>query len=235
MAPSMFSNRNCAKTLVNRTQGLKNANDSLMNRVLELSQGDLNKDGKEEESYYRKFKLRIHEIQGKNCLTNFHGMELTSDRLRSIVKKWHTLIEAHTDVKTNDGYLLRVFVMAITKRRPNQVRKTSYAQSSQVRQIRKKIFDIVANEVTNCSLKQVVSKLTTESIGKEIEQRCQCIYPLQNACVRKVKILKSPKYDVQKLLELHTVTESDDFPMADAAVERPVGEGFAEPAPLATV
>jgi len=40
-------------------------------------------------------------------------------------------------------------------------------------------------------------------IGKEIEKACQGIYPLQNVFVRKVKVLKSPKFDAHKLTELH--------------------------------
>ena len=34
-----------------------------------------------------------------------------------------------------------------------------------------------------------------ESIGREIEKACQGIFPLQNVYIRKVKILKSPKFD----------------------------------------
>jgi hypothetical protein len=72
-------------------------------------------------------------VQGRNCLTQFHGMDLTTDKLRSLVRKWQTLIEAHVDVKTTDGYFLRLFCISFTKKRPGQVKKTAYAQSSQVR------------------------------------------------------------------------------------------------------
>jgi len=165
-----------------------------------VSLADLNKD---EEQSFRKIKLRIDEIQGKNCLTNFHGMDFTSDKLRSLVRKWQTLIEAHVDVKTTDGYLLRLFAIGFTKRRPSQVRKTTYAQSSQIREIRKKMFEIMTREATSCDLKELVQKFVPEAIGREIEKASRSIYPLQNVYVRKAKILKSPKFDVSKLLELH--------------------------------
>ena len=82
------------KTLVNRTTGLKNANDALKGRIFEVSLADLQKD---EDHAFRKIKLRVDEVQGKNCLTNFHGLDFTSDKLRSLVRKWHSLIEAHAD------------------------------------------------------------------------------------------------------------------------------------------
>ena len=62
-------------------------------------------------------------------------MSFTTDKLRSLVKKWQTLIEAHVDVKTTDNYMLRLFCIGFTKRRPNQVKRTCYAQASQIRQV----------------------------------------------------------------------------------------------------
>ena len=199
-APSMFDTRNVGKTLVNRSQGLRNANDSLKGRIIELSLGDLNKD---EDQSFRKIKLRVDEVQGRDCLTNFHGMDFTSDKLRSLVRKWQSLIEAHVDVKTTDGYLLRLFAIGFTKRRPTQVSKTTYAQTAQIREIRRKMFEIMTKEATSCDLKELVQKFVPEAIGREIEKACRGIYPLQNVYVRKAKILKAPKFDMSKLLELH--------------------------------
>lgn len=111
-APAFFAVRQVGKTLVNRTQGLKNAKDFLKNRVLEVNLADLNNNM---EDGFRKVKLQIQEVAGKTCLTNFYGMDFTTDKLRSLVKKWQSLIEAHIDVKTTDGYLLRIFTIVSSK------------------------------------------------------------------------------------------------------------------------
>ncbi len=165
------------KTLVNRTTGLKNANDALKGRIFEVSLADLQKD---EDHAFRKVKLRVDEVQGKNCLTNFHGLDFTSDKLRSLVRKWQTLIEANVVVKSTDDYLLRLFAIAFTKRRPNQIKKTTYARSSQIRAIRKKMVEIIQREASSCTLSQLTTKLIPEVIGREIEKATQGIYPLQN-------------------------------------------------------
>ena len=48
-------------------------------------------------------------------------MDFTTDKLRSLVRKWQTLIEAHVEVKTTDGYMLRMFCIGFTKKRAGQV------------------------------------------------------------------------------------------------------------------
>ena len=128
-----------------------------MGRIFEVSLADLNKD---EELGYRKIKLQVEDVQGYNCLTNFHGMDMTRDKLCSLIRKWQTLIEAHVDVRTTDGYYLRIFAIAFTKKQSNQaVKSTCYAQAGQVRNIRKKMFEIMTEEASKCDLKELVQKL----------------------------------------------------------------------------
>jgi len=218
-APLNFPAHAIGKTVATKTTGQRQARDSLVGRVFEASLGDLKPQGGEEEAF-RKFRFRVEDVQGSQCLTNFYGMDLTTDKLRSLVRKWQTLIETHVDVKTADGYTLRLFAIAFTKRRPNQLRKTSYAQSAQIRQIRKKMVEIIQREAS-CELNELVNKFVAEVIGREIEKSTQGIYPLKDVMIRKVKMLRTPKTDVGKLLELHGGAEV----VKTAAEKAPIAAG----------
>lgn len=61
--------------------------------------------------------------------------------------------------------------------------------------------EIMVNQSQSCDLKDLVQKFIPESVGKEIEKATSSIYPLQNVYIRKVKILKAPKFDLGKLME----------------------------------
>lgn len=147
------------------------SSDALKGRVFEVSLADLQ--APDEEQAHRKIKLICEEVQGRNCLTNFHGMDLTRDKLCSLLKKWQTLIEASVDVKTTDGYTVRMFAIAFTKKRQNQSRQTSYAQSAQVRQIRAKMIEIMHAEASKCDLTGLIIKLYVVAVAVAVE-RCCC-------------------------------------------------------------
>jgi len=221
-APGLFTERFCGYTPVTRSSGTHSATESLKGRIFEVCLADLNKD---EDQAFRKMKLVAEEVQGKNVLTNFYGMDFTRDKLCSLIKKWQTLIEAHADVKTTDGYTVRLFTIGFTKKRQNQVSKTSYAQSGQIRQIRKKMVQIMTQEAAKGDLKELFSKFIPESIGKEIEKACYGIYPLQNVFIRKCKILKQPKFDLTRLMELHEGGEDAGRKVDEGAVETLAGAG----------
>lgn len=94
-----------------------------------------------------------------DCYTNFYGMDITRDKLCTLVKKWHTLVEAFVQTKTVDGYLMRVFSIGFTKRTSKQVKATCYAKSSQKKAIRKKMMEIMSNEIQKSTLKELTKKL----------------------------------------------------------------------------
>jgi len=218
-APAPFTVRYIGKTCVTRTTGTKIATDALKGRVVEASLADLNNN----QDAWRKIKLCVEDIEGRNCLTNFHGMDMTRDKLCQYIRKWQTLIDAHCEVKTNDGYVLRIFVTAFTGRQSTQARKTSYAQQQQIKLIRKKIVEILAKEASTSSLVDLVAKLNhVDQFPKLITKACQFIYPLSAAVIRKVKTLKKPKFDVTRLNELHK-----EAPVKAAAPEKKGKKGEA--------
>lgn len=122
-----------------------------------------------------------------------------------MVKKWQTMIEANLDVRTTDGYLLRVFCIGFTTKDSLSNRKTCYAQHSQVRAIRKKMTDIITRDVSSSDLKEVVNKLLPDSIAKDIEKACHGIYPLHDVHIRKVSIARS-KVPSDKWKQLNSIS-----------------------------
>jgi len=188
------------KTFVNKTQGTKIASDSLKGRVFEANLADLQQD---DNVAYRKVKLVCDEVQGKHCLTSFYGLDFTRDTLCSLLRKWQTLIETQIDVETKDGTRVRLFCIAFTSKRAKQVKKTCYATSAQVKQIRKIIFGLLKSEAESNDLNGLVKSIIGEDLKNRIVKQTSHIFPLQNVFVRKVKVVKRPKLDLAKLMEMH--------------------------------
>ena len=105
-----------------------------------------------------------------------------------------------------------MFILAFTKKRQNQVKRTCYAQSSQIRQMRKKMVEITKRQSESCDLKELVTKLIPDVFAKEIEKACAGIFPLQNVAVRKCKILSAPKFDMNRLMEVHGDYSGEEIP-----------------------
>merc|ERR1712011_78788 len=110
-------------------------------------------------------------------------------------------------------------------------KKTCYAQSQQIRNIRKKMVDIIQREVGSTDLKDVVNKLIPDSIARDIKKAYQGIYPLHDVHIRKVKVIRRPRFDLNKLMDMHGEGSGKAAVSTDAAtgeaVERP--EGYEPP------
>lgn len=211
-APTYFQGKNNRKvglTPVTKTTGQRIETEGLKGRICEFNLADLKEDDAGDVGH-KKIKLEVQEIQGRNCLTDFHGMELTRDKMCQMIKKKYSLIEATADCRTNDGYTVRMFCIAFTKEvKDFQVRQFTYAQTAQIRKIRRKMVQIMQQEVAQGQLKNLVQSLVVDKIESAIKQATSRIFPLEPVHIQKVKIVKKPKLDITKLMEIHDKSTDD--------------------------
>merc|ERR1711933_282503 len=78
------------------------------------------------------------------------------------------------------------------------------AKDSQQKLIRTKMQEIMVNECQKSTLRELFKKFIGDQIGKTITKECSKIFPLENVLIKKVKVLKKPKFDLTKLMELYT-------------------------------
>ena len=196
-APGMFMKRMFTFSPVNQTVGKKLASEAMKGRVYEANLGDLNQ-GYESN---KKIKLIVEDADGssKIALTNFYGLDCTRDYLCSLIRKWHTLIDTFVDCKTNDGFLMRFFIVAFTAKNYYQKKAICYANRSQVRQMRAIMTKIITKECKSSSLKDLVGKVLGNKLTDEMTKKCKHIFPLENVTIRKVKSIKRPRVDMTQL------------------------------------
>jgi len=196
--------------------------ERLYDRVATIRCGDLDEnpqpDSAENLTTATNLKLRIAktDIKTNECWLDFHGMELTRDKTCQFLKKWVTLVEAYVDIKTTDNYVFRVFGMALTKKQDAQCKKTAYAKTSQVKRIRQRMKEIMNNNLAEKSTKDFVSRILVDKCGDVFKKELSFIFPVKDACIRKVKLIKKPnKEDLRRINELHTDTPEDQMEQQD--------------------
>jgi len=199
-------------TCANKTAQGITVEDRLFDRVCTIRCGDLEEkalpDSMDALTTMTNLKLRIAKTENNECWLDFHGMQLTREKTCSLLKKWVTLIEASVDIKTLDGYVFRIFGMALTKKQEGQCKKTAYAKTSQIKRIRQRMIEIMTQELGEKGTKEFVSRILVDKCGDAFKKDLGFIFPIKDACIRKVKLIKRPaKIDPRRIKELHTDTK----------------------------
>ena len=202
VAPANFKTRQFTKTICNKTQAMKLASTNLLGRVYEGHLADLNQ-ASDKDMPFRKVKFAVQDIQGRNLITQFHGMDLTADRTRSLVQKWGSLIETVVEAKTNDGYAMRLFVFAFTRRQKGQLSKNTYAKTRLEKWVRFRMTSMIQKRLAKSDINQAVTQLTQDILADALYKRCNPILPLRDVKIRKVKVTRTPKLDTMALAAAH--------------------------------
>jgi small subunit ribosomal protein S3Ae len=196
--PGFFGKRDIGFTVSHKCARGKVPADYLNNRVFELSHGDL----VEEQSHaYRLFSWKSVDVINNDVLTVFAGMRLSVDKMSSLMRKYRTLIEAQVDVKTVDGYILRLFSLGFTKKINNK--KACYAQQSKKRELRDAMIACMKEKAEKAQINELCTSLVAEDIEREIVEKCKNIMQVENVYVTKVKVIKAPVIAGEELKKLH--------------------------------
>ena len=203
--------------------------DSIRGRVVRSCQADLAPN--QDNFAWRKISLVVDETRGRDALCSFYGVDMTRDQLCALIKKRKTLIEGVQDCRSADGYVLRVFSIAFTRESINQKKKTNYALSSQQKEIRRRMNEVIAKEIAKANSTQIFNLFTSEVIEKKITREVNPIYPVKNVRVRKIKVIQRPKVDNGKLAELHdndkrilSKTDNRAKPKGERRAKKPAAE-----------
>jgi small subunit ribosomal protein S3Ae len=225
VAPATFKVRQFGKTICNKTIGEKLANTNLMGRVYEANLADLKGDITNKELSAYKLKFQVQKVTGRNLLTQFHSLELTTDKLRSLFRKWCTTIESVIDAKTADGYTLKVFVICFTVKNKDQLSKNCYANQHMVKWLRARMTAMVQRKFAKLDINTAVRTMTDGSLAKKVEARVNPILPIRDLKIRRVKCIRTG--DGKGLMDAHGKipdTIEDQPRIVEEAVEAPKEE-----------
>jgi small subunit ribosomal protein S3Ae len=196
--PGYFTTKDIGLTFSHKVARGKTAGDYLNNRIFEQSHQDLSGDNL---GGFRIFKWKSVDVQNDDVLTVFYGMRLTADKLGSLLRKYRTLIDARVDVRTPDGYLLRVFSICFTKKL--SAKKACYAQQSKRKLIREASIAVIKDVVEKSPIPELCKALVTETMEKAIVDKCTSVWHVENVTISKVKVLKAPVFTPDEIKQLH--------------------------------
>lgn len=152
----------------------------LLGRNVETTVGELTNDMTKNNT---KVILRINNVVGDIATTDLVGHELTTDYVRSIVKRQTSRIDANIDVKTRDGYVIRVKPTCFTIKR---------ARSSQIKAIRKVMIEIVKKRASESDFETFMQEAILGRLSAGIYRQAKFIYPLRRVEIRKTYVEVMP-------------------------------------------
>lgn len=150
--------------------------EQLIGRIVEATVGDLTNDFSKHNT---KLKFRINDVNGDVAQTLFIGHEITTDYLRSIVKRQTSRIDTNLKVTTKDGYTVRVKPICFTVKR---------ARTSQIEGIREVMDGTVKERASELNFEQFVEEAIMGKLSATIYRNAKNIYPLRRVEIRKTEV-----------------------------------------------
>ncbi len=158
-------------------------------RVIEITLFDILKGDPSQHQY--KLYFQLHKVEGEIATTIFKRFEYSKEFLRSLVRRGSSKINFIIDIKTKDGYVFRVKVIALTHRPLNTSRKHA---------LRIIARDVINKTVPEMTIDQFVQATCYSKINSDIMAAFKRVIKVRHVGLEKVKLIRTADKET-KLLE----------------------------------
>jgi len=155
--------------------------DMLLKRRVESTMRELTGDFSKQ---YVKLKFQISEVAGDTATTRFIGHQVTSDYVRSMIRRGTSRIDSIVKAESKDGQKMKIHVLAITIKR---------AKSSQQRYIRETVEKLVVDAAAQKNFVELVEDIIGGKLASYVYHETKKIYPLKRVEVIKTKVVDEKK------------------------------------------
>ena len=181
LAPDAFNNIPIAYIPVTSDETAKG-------RVLEVTLFEILK-GDPSQHQYKLF-FQVDKVNQEKATTIFKRYEYAKEFLRSLIRRGSSRINFILDVKTKDGYIFRIKMLALSHRELNTSRKHA------LRLIAK---DVIEKTVRNMTLDQFVQASCYGKINSDIMAAAKKVIHLRHVGLEKVKLVRTAEAQITLL------------------------------------
>ena len=154
--------------------------DNASGRVLEVTLYDILKGDPSQHQY--KIYFQIDKVDGDKASTIFKRFEYSKEFLRSLVRRGSSKINFIIDIKTKDGYIFRIKVIALTHRQLNTSRKHA---------LRLIARDVINKTVPDMTMEQFVQATCYSKINSDIMAAFKKVIRVRHVGLEKVKLIRT--------------------------------------------
>ena len=158
-------------------------------RVLEVTLYDILKGDPSQHQY--KIYFQINKVDGDKATTIFKRYEYSKEFLRSLVRRGSSKINFIIDIKTKDGYVFRIKVLALTHRQLNTSRQHA---------LRVIARDVINKTIPEMTIDQFVQATCYSKINSDIMAAFKRVIKVRHVGLEKVKLIRTANEET-KLLE----------------------------------
>ena len=162
--------------------------ENALGRVLEVTLYDILKGDPSQHQY--KMYFQINKVEGEKATTIFKRYEYSKEFLRSLIRRGSSRINFIIDIKTKDGYVFRIKVLALTHRQLNTSRKHA---------LRLIARDVINNTVPQMTVDQFVQATCYSKINSDIMAAFKKVIRVRHVGLEKVKLIRTAEKEIALL------------------------------------